>query len=241
MASDFEFKYRFWVIGAIYGVSFPLYNIDHQNSAHVLAQWLANLRGASNSLWDHRLVFAVAALLAAIASMIRTWGTAYLQPEVMVSGRVQTSRLVADGPYRFVRNPLYIGNILLALGMGLMASRLGLVVLVLGNAVIVYRLILREEAGLEAEQGEGYRAYCAAVPRFFPSLFPRVPSAGNVPNWGAGVLGELFFWTFTASLLVFAVTMNLTLYFSVLASAFIVYALAMIAIKRRGRRTKLAA
>ena len=241
MASDFEFKHRFWVIGAIYWVSFSLYVIDHQNSGHMLAQSLANLRGATNSLWDHRLVFAMAALLAALASMIRTWGTAYLQPEVMVSMRVQTSRLVADGPYRFVRNPLYIGNILLALGMGFMASRLGFAVLVLGNAVFVYRLILREEAGLEAAQGENYRAYCAAVPRLVPALFPRVPSAGSAPNYAAGLLGELFFWTFTASLLVFAVTLNLKLYFLVLSSAFLVYALSLAAIKRRGRRTKLAA
>ena len=240
MASDFEFKHRFWIIGAIYWMSFSLYSIDHQNSGHVLAQWLANLRGASNSPLDHRLVFAAAALLAAIASLIRTWGTAYLQPEVMVSGCVQTSRLVADGPYRFVRNPLYLGNILLALGMGLMASRLGLAVLALGNTVFVYRLIFREEAALQAVQGESYWAYCAAVPRLIPALFPRVPSAGSVPNYAAGFLGELFFWTFTASLLVFAVTLNQKLYFCVLASAFVVFTLSLIAIKRRGKRTSIA-
>ena len=124
--------------------------------------------------------------------------------------------------------------------MGLMASRLGFAVLVLGNAVFVYRLIFREEAGLEAAQGENYSAYCAAVPRLIPALFPRVPSAGSVPNYAAGFLGELFFWAFTASLLVFAVTLNLKLYFCVIVSAFVVYTLSLIAIKRRGRRTGIA-
>jgi hypothetical protein len=158
----------------------------------------------------------------------------------MVSMRVQTARLVADGPYRYVRNPLYLGNILLAVGMGLMASRSGFALLVIGNTVFLYRLILREEAELEATQGESYRVYCVAVPRLLPALCPRVSSAGGVPDCAAGFLGELFFWAFTASLVVFAVTMNLRLYYWVLGSAFLVYALSLIAIKRRGKRTGIA-
>jgi len=241
MASDFEFRHRFWVIAALYWVAFSLYAVDHKNSGHMLAQSLAHLRRATSSALDHRLVFAAAALIAVLASAIRTWGTAYLRPEVMVSMHLQTSRLVADGPYRFVRNPLYLGNIMIAVAMGLMASRSGLLFLVIGTTVFVYRLIFREEAGLEATRGDIYRAYCAAVPRLIPALRPRASSAGGVPDFWAGLLGELFFWTFTASLLVFAVTLNQRLYFWVLGFAFLVYALSLFAIKRRGKRTGMAA
>lgn len=240
MASDFEFRHRFWVIAAIFWVAFSLYAIDHKNSGHILAQSLAHLHRGTNSTLDHRLIFGAAALIAVLASAVRTWGTAYLRPEVMVSMRLQTSRLVADGPYRFVRNPLYLGNVMIALAMGLMASRIGLAVLVVGNIVFVYRLIFREEAKLEATQGDIYRAYCAAVPRLLPALGPRVSAAGGVPDFWAGLLGELFFWTFTASLLVFAVTLSQRLYYWVLGCAFLVYALSMFAIKRRGKRTGLA-
>lgn len=236
MASDFEFRYRFWVIAAIFWVGFSLYAIDHENSGHILAQSLAHLRGATSSRLDHRVVFAAAALIAVLASTIRTWGTAYLRPEVMVSMRLQTARLVADGPYRFVRNPLYLGNILLAVAMGLIASRLGLAFLVIGNTLFVYRLILREEAELEARQGDSYGAYCAVVPRLLPALSPQVPAGGSVPDFWAGLLGELFFWAFTASLLVFAATMDRRLYFWALGGAFVVYALCLFAIKRRGAR-----
>jgi protein-S-isoprenylcysteine O-methyltransferase Ste14 len=236
MASELEFKHRFWIIAAIYWIGFSLYVLDHKNSGHALAQSLAHLHGATDSTLDHRLVFCAAALIAVLASAVRTWGTAYLRPEVMVSMRLQTSRLVADGPYRFVRNPLYLGNILLALGMGLMASRIGLAVLVIGNGIFVYRLIFREEAEFEATQGDSYRAYCAAVPRLIPALGPRVPAAGGVPDVWAGFLGELFFWTFTASLLVFAVTLNQTLYYWVLGSTFLVYPLSLFAIKRHSKR-----
>jgi len=240
MASNLEFRYRFWIIAAIFWVGFSLYAIDHKNSGHALAQSLGHLHGATNSSLDHRLIFGVAALIAILASAIRTWGTAYLRPEVMVSMRLHSARLVADGPYRFVRNPLYLGNILIALAMGLMASRLGLAVLVVGNAIFVYRLILREEANLEATQGDSYRAYCVAVPRLIPALHPRVPTAGGVPDFWAGLLGELFFWTFTASLVVFAVTMNQSLYYWVLGSALLVYLISLFAIKRRSKRAGIA-
>ena len=240
MASNLEFRYRFWIIAAFFWVGFSLYAIDHKNSGHALAQSLGHLHGATNSSLDHRLIFGVAALIAILASAIRTWGTAYLRPEVMVSMRLHSARLVADGPYRFVRNPLYLGNILIALAMGLMASRLGLAVLVVGNAIFVYRLILREEANLEATQGDSYRAYCAAVPRLIPALRPRVPTAGGVPDFWAGLLGELFFWTFTASLVVFAVTMNQSLYYWVLGSALLVYLISLFAIKRRSKRAGIA-
>ncbi len=70
-----------------------------------------------------------------------------------MTARLHTSRLVADGPYRYVRNPLYFGNILLAIGFGLMSSRIGFAILVLGMIFFDYRLILREETRILREPG----------------------------------------------------------------------------------------
>jgi hypothetical protein len=151
----------------------------------------------------------------------------------MIAMRVQTSRLVADGPYRYVRNPLYFGNILLAVGFGLMASRVGFVILVVGMVVFCHRLILREETEIVASQGDSYRAYCAAIPRLLPALRPKLPSAGGIPNWADGMLGEAFMWVLAASVIVFAITLNQTIYFVVLASSFPVYAVCLAVIKRR--------
>lgn len=104
----------------------------------------------------------------------------------MRDSEVHTEKLLADGPYRYVRNPLYLGNILMSAGIGLMASRIGFVVLSLGMTIFVIRLLLREEAELSRAQGEPYRRYCSAVPRLVPSLTPRVPSAGNAPTGPKG-------------------------------------------------------
>ena len=232
-ASNFEFKQRFAIIGGIFGLAFASYSIDHQTAGAAATDWIARVRGTVATAADYRLMFALAGLLCVLAALIRTWATAYLNAEVMMGAHVQTSRLVADGPYRYVRNPLYLGNILLALGFGLMASRIGFFILVLGMWLFCCRLILREEASIAASQGESYRSYCAAVPRLLPALRPKLPSAGAVPNWGDGILGEAFMWVLAASVVAFAVTLNQIVYFWVLGSSFVVYAVCFAIIKIR--------
>lgn len=232
-AGNFEFKNRFWIIGAIFGVAFWSYSIDRQTAGVALTEWIAQLHGSTATNADYRWTFALASLSAILAAAIRTWGTAYLNSEVMMAGRVQTSRLVADGPYRYVRNPLYFGNLLLAIGFGLMASRIGCAILTVGMWVFVYRLILREEACIAASQGDPYRAYCATVPRLLPALHPKLPSRGGMPNWTDGFLGEAFFWVMAASLVTFAISLNQKVFFFVLGSSFVVYAVCLAIIKRR--------
>src|SRR5579871_6410758 len=152
-ASDFEFKHRFWIFGALFWVAFTTYWVGDQNAGAALVDGIARLHGAAAADWQYHAIFAVGAFFCLASATIRTWATAYLKSEVMVDRRLHTSRLVADGPYRYVRNPLYFGNILLALGFGLMAGRAGFFLLVIGMIVYSYRLILREEAGIQASQG----------------------------------------------------------------------------------------
>jgi protein-S-isoprenylcysteine O-methyltransferase Ste14 len=235
-ASNFEFKYRFWIFGALFGTAFSSYTIDHEPAGVALAAGIARLCGTAATNMDYHLVFALGALFCIAAALLRTWGTAYLNSEVMVGMRLDTSHRVADGPYRYVRNPLYFGNILLAIGFGLLASRLGFIILVAGMILYDYRLILLEEAGIAAIQGERYRAYCSAVPRLLPALRPKVLSAGSTPNWGDGILGEAFMWTLAVSAIAFALTLNQFIYFGVLASAFVVYGICLVAIKLRRKR-----
>jgi protein-S-isoprenylcysteine O-methyltransferase Ste14 len=232
-ASNFEFKYRFWFFGALFWIAFASYGVDHQNAAAALVNWIARLRGTTATDSQAQAVLAIAALFCLAAALLRTWATAYLNPEVMVDMRMHTSRLVADGPYRYVRNPLYLGNILLGIGFGLMASRIGFVILVAGMILFDYRLIRREEAGIAASQGDSYLAYCAAVPRLLPALRPNLPSAGRVPDWSDGFLGEAFMWVMAASVVAFAVTLKQIVFFVVLGSAFVVYAICLAIIKMR--------
>ena len=72
------------------------------------------------------------------------------------------------GPFRFTRNPLYLGLALLYLGIALWLGVLWPVVLLPALILLVQQVvILREEAYLESRFGEAYRAYRARVRRWF--------------------------------------------------------------------------
>lgn len=240
-AGEQEFRHRYAIISAVYWASFAAYWIDHQNAAVALARQLAHSLHRSMSATDIRIVFGVGAVIALAAAAIRTWGTSYLSAEVMTDERLHTSALVADGPFRFVRNPLYLGNILLALGFATLTSRLGAVIMIAGNWLVVRRLIGREERELLAAQGESYAAYLRAVPRLWPSLTPRLPAAGNSMALGAGILGELFNWCLALNVVVMAITLAPRIFFVTLGFSFAIEILRWVLIKRRSRSAGAAA
>ena len=114
-ATDFEFRHRFWFIFPLFWAGFAAYGLDHKTVAGVLVRLFGSSGEIRSSL---QVVFGVAALLVGVAALIRTWASAYLQSERVHDSNLRTEGVVADGPYRHVRNPLYLGNFLLALGMG---------------------------------------------------------------------------------------------------------------------------
>ena len=234
-ATKFEFEQRFWIIGAIFWVGFGLYQIDHTN----FAVWLLHVLAPSvNPDSDHgnnllRIIFAGGALLVFSAAALRTWATAYLRTEVVHDMSQHSDSIVADGPYRYVRNPLYLANLPMVAGMGTLASRLGWMFMVGAMWVFVYRLILREEDGLRREQGETYGRYLIAVPRFWPSLSSRVPASGAKPQWRQAFAGESLIWLFGVAVLCFAVTLNFKITVLVLLLSFAVYFIAVYLAKKQ--------
>ena len=217
-ATNAEFTNRAVIFGCIIGVSFGLYSLDPENATAILANWLSPKLGMDADGLA-RALFVLAALLLAVAALIRTWASSYLNASVVYASEVKTAWLVADGPYRYVRNPLYFANILMAIGMGAMMSRSGLAVCVAAMIVFCYRLILREEAELSASQGESYDAYRQRVPRLWPALRPRVPSTASQPAWGAGFQAESWYWGFALAVLGFAFTLKLEVFFIVTAAS----------------------
>jgi protein-S-isoprenylcysteine O-methyltransferase Ste14 len=192
-ATNWEFKNRAMIFGFILGVPFSLYTFDHVNAASVVGDWLAGPLAITGDA-AAQPVLGVAALLMVLAAAVRTWASAYLNASVVYASEVKTAALVADGPYRRVRNPLYLGNVVIALALGAMMSRLGFVVTMVVMLVFCYRLILREEGDLLARQGESFRAYLTAVPRLLPSPWPKTASAGSQARWGDGFLAESWCW-----------------------------------------------
>jgi len=234
-ATKFEFEQRFWIIGGLFGLAFGLYNLDHTNFAVGLLRLLAPAvdPDSAKGLLLLRLIFSCGALLTLLAALLRTWATAYLRAEIVHDPSQHSEALVADGPYRHLRNPLYFANLPLAAGVGVLASRAGWLALVAGMFFFCYRLILREESGLLETQGESYRKYLQAVPRFWPSLTPRLPAGGRTPHWGQAIGAEMFFWLQGAAVLCFAITLNFKLMLTLFASSFVVYFVAVRLLRKR--------
>jgi protein-S-isoprenylcysteine O-methyltransferase Ste14 len=204
-----EFRYRFWIISGLFIAAFLAYSVDPVNSAVWLARSLhtAILPTVETQTLLHG-VLGIGTLLVLLCAIVRTWASAYLLSSVVHDTELHTDGVVADGPYRYLRNPLYLGVFLLALGIGLGASRLGWTILVVGVVVFILRLITDEERQLSASQGATYAAYRAAVPRLFPSLRPRVTKGGRPPAWRQAVIGELFMWLISLVFLGFAITLD---------------------------------
>ena len=238
-ATDFEFRYRFWFISLIFGLAFSCYTFDHVNAAVALAKLLSGRGFDMNSLAARQriqILFALSGTLVIAAAWMRTWGSAYLRAEVVHDSALRTEKLVADGPFRYVRNPLYFGNLLMAAGVGLLACRTGWFVLVIGQMLFLRRLIGREEAALVETQGEPYRAYLAAVPRLGPALRPHVPAGGTQPRWLQGFLGEGWVWILALDDLLLAWRLSFPLYYGVLwvcAAAYFLWWIVLRSLRRR--------
>jgi protein-S-isoprenylcysteine O-methyltransferase Ste14 len=109
-------------------------------------------------------------LLIAIGIILRFLASAYLNTPAE-----KKEVLVTNGPYAFIRNPRYFGNILIYTGMVIAAG--GLLPHLLWITVfffsIQYISIARYEENLLTEKfGETYQLYTQQVPRFYPRLSP---------------------------------------------------------------------
>lgn len=215
-ATGFEFRYRFWFIFAIFFLAYGLNSFFPGNACVVLVRLFLPKGSPFFPVWMHAL-FGIAALVVLTGAALRTWGTAYLSAGVVTDRRPHSESLTADGPFRFVRNPLYVGMILMAAGLSTTTDVPGGILLVVLMALFVVRLALREEAGLAAAQGEAYDAYRRRVRRFLPSLRPRLPASGAVPRWGQAFVAEFMVWSFGVALAVLAVCLNGRLFWEVFA------------------------
>jgi protein-S-isoprenylcysteine O-methyltransferase Ste14 len=111
--------------------------------------------------------------IAIVGEMIRFWGVSIAGSETRTTGVVGATNLITDGPFGYVRNPLYLGNILIYLGCGIMSNALvpWLQLAALVWFIVQYHFIVsREEEYLRQTFGEEYDRYVRNVPRFLPRL-----------------------------------------------------------------------
>jgi protein-S-isoprenylcysteine O-methyltransferase Ste14 len=86
-------------------------------------------------------------------------------------GKVYAEELVTTGIFNHCRNPLYVGNILMLLGVGVLSNSLIYVALIMPIFLLIYQaIVLAEENFLRSKFGASFGQYCSRVNRWIPSL-----------------------------------------------------------------------
>jgi protein-S-isoprenylcysteine O-methyltransferase Ste14 len=222
-ASAFEFRFRLvlMTLVIVLGFSAPWIELLHWGTRTTAWLWLGFEAGALgiSPTKAIQLVTGLTIAIAAAAAAFRIWGTAYLGTGTVNNSEMKAGVVLADGPYRFVRNPLYIGSWLMVAAISVLMPPSGALFTMVVLSVFLLRLILGEEAFLATQLGEPYIAYRKAVPRLIPSIRPRAVTGGRSANWGSAALGEILplgvlvsfaalSWQYNANLLIRAVLIS---------------------------------
>jgi protein-S-isoprenylcysteine O-methyltransferase Ste14 len=125
--------------------------------------------------WFRLIMVCVAALgmsfaLWAFRTLGRNWVHALEAPQFV---RRKDNVLVTNGPYHYVRNPIYLGAFTFILAVTLVAANWLLVLPALALVTIIYMQIGKEEKMLIDRFGDEYREYMKRTPRFIPKLGSR--------------------------------------------------------------------
>lgn len=139
--------------------------------------------------------FAAGFIFIVVGEAMRIWGVAYAGPLTRATGNVGAPELIVAGPFAHLRNPLYFGNIVMYVGVGILANAL---VPWLPLAALVYfafqyyMIVTLEEEFLRKEFSEQFQEYVKNVPRFVPRISPyRSPAqARQKPDFKAAIRSE---------------------------------------------------
>jgi protein-S-isoprenylcysteine O-methyltransferase Ste14 len=198
MATPAVFRYRVWLFAAVFVVSGTvsglLARLAPFRDLYGILSVPADLTfppharvPAGEAAW-----FLIPLGLSLAGGLVRAWGTSYLRGHVMMDARLHSERLIIAGPFRWCRNPLYAGNLLIGAAYGFLMPPPGILLTVAGMAGMGIALARIEARALEKEHGDAYRAYAAKVPAFLPRPpAADLPRGADVrPDWANGLASE---------------------------------------------------
>ena len=205
-SSPLEYRFRFAIHAIIYLFGFlaiPAALLISPNLKDVLgftnkSTWLILSSAISRQGWltfsaATIVLLALALIFTGLGAWLRVWGAAYVGESIVSSTSMHGEAMLADGPYRRTRNPLYLGTLLHTIGIAILMTPTGAIVCIALLWIFQIRLALAEEPFLAQRFGQPYLKYAASVPRFLPTLNPQIAPAGKHPHWPQALLGELYF------------------------------------------------
>jgi protein-S-isoprenylcysteine O-methyltransferase Ste14 len=176
---NFFFRYRNWLFFFLYILLFlpspPLFRQEYF--------------GENYWLWP--LILGLVITISGQAIRGATIGLAYI-----IRGgkdkKVYAEELVTTGIFNHCRNPLYVGNILMLLGVGILSNSLIYVGVIMPVFLFIYQaIVLAEENFLRNKFGDSFDEYCARVNRWIPSISGIGKTFNGMEfNWKRWILKE---------------------------------------------------
>ncbi|MCL5292390.1 MAG: isoprenylcysteine carboxylmethyltransferase family protein [Actinobacteria bacterium] len=115
-------------------------------------------------------VYLASLLLSVLVLALRMWAAGFVGSTAR-SGETHADVLLTNGPYAYVRNPMYLTALLLGLLFGVMSGFwYSLLIWLVAYAFVYGQVIPYEEAFLKRKFGREYEEYCRRVPRLIPTL-----------------------------------------------------------------------
>ncbi len=131
----------------------------------------------------------IGTLLIVLGMIARIYTVAFMSDDTQDSPG--SDQLITSGPFALVRNPLYISNILITLGVVFYSGVVILGTLILGFFVFQYHCITKyEESSLLAKFGDEYQRYMDRVPAWVPLKVPIADDFPVPPSISAAVVAE---------------------------------------------------
>jgi protein-S-isoprenylcysteine O-methyltransferase Ste14 len=117
------------------------------------------------------LSMALGVPLVVAGEAVRMWASGHIE---------KTQKLATGGPYAHCRHPLYVGSLLLALGVAVGSASLWVVLAVTVYFLAFFPSVMREETDFIARKfPEEFAAWSAEVPPFWPRLTPGGPRSSR--------------------------------------------------------------
>lgn len=205
-ATALEFRLRFLILVIIYTLGFIApwnfaLHFDTIRTWQLLAAWAyryAHLGFSAATV----SVLMLAIFFALAAAALRTWASAYIGAAIVQDSSMHGEQVVAAGPYRYLRNPLYLGTFIHTLALALLMPPTGAIFTILAIGFFQLRLIAAEEVFLANKIGEPYRAYCTSVPSLLPTFKSQLAASPTHPAWLNAILGEIYMWGVAAAFII---------------------------------------
>jgi len=182
-ATDFEYRHQRLIHQFIVAAAFLTYVFQRDD---IVWQFVKDAT-APHEL--ERALFLIATLWIAAGATITTFARAFGNPP----------RTADDEPYRYLRESRYLGDLVYAVGLASLVPLSGFLILVIGEAIRIFRLMQREDAAA---------GYLSRRPSCIVCLLADARRSERRPAWGDAFRHEAVKWGLLITMIVFVITLK---------------------------------